>query len=119
MAWDATTANIDLFDRRSPTAPLTDSWNRNTPPGVATGVAGVAGNTQVTVSWTAALSGGSAVTQYVVTASPGGATKTVASSPAVVTGLTAGTAYTFTVVATNALRRGAPSAASAAGTPDT
>ncbi len=72
MAWDATTANIVLFDGRNSTAPLTDTWNRNTPPGVATGVAGVAGNTQVTVSWTAALSGGSAVTQYVVTASPGG-----------------------------------------------
>jgi RHS repeat-associated protein len=119
LAWDATTGNLVLFDGRNSTAPLTDTWNRNTPPGVATGVSGVAGNTQVTVSWTAASSGGSAITQYVVTASPGGATKTVTASPATVTGLTAGTAYTFTVIATNAIGTGVSSAASAAVTPYT
>jgi RHS repeat-associated protein len=119
LAWDATTGNLVLFDGRNSTAPLTDTWNRNTPPGVATGVSGVAGNTQVTVSWTAAPSGGSAITQYVVTASPGGATKTVTASPATVTGLTAGTSYTFTVIATNAIGSGVSSAASAAVTPYT
>src|SRR5258708_21826330 len=72
MAWDATTGNLVLFDGRNSTAPLTDTWNRNTPPGVATGVSGAAGNTQVTVSWTAALSGGSTITQYVGTPSPPG-----------------------------------------------
>jgi RHS repeat-associated protein len=121
LAWDAATSNLVLFDGRNSTAPLTDTWNRNTPPGLATGISGVAGNNQVQVSWTAALNGGSTITQYVITASPGGATATVTGNPAattgLVTGLTNGSPYTFTVLATNALGTGVTSAASPAVTP--
>ncbi|MFC1427945.1 fibronectin type III domain-containing protein [Streptacidiphilus sp. N1-12] len=46
--------------------------------------------------------GGSPITSYTVTASPGGITATGPSCPILVTGLTDGTAYTFTVTATNA-----------------
>lgn len=46
--------------------------------------------------------GGSAITSYTVTSSPGGITATGASCPILVEGLTDGTTYTFTVTATNA-----------------
>jgi hypothetical protein len=46
--------------------------------------------------------GGSALTSYTVTSSPGGISATGSSCPILVTGLTDGTSYTFTVTATNA-----------------
>src|SRR5262249_36198930 len=46
------------------------------------------------------------ITQYSVTVSPGGTTLTTASSPLSFTGLTNGTAYTFTVVAENSVGPG-------------
>ena len=67
------------------------------------GTPAIASATSITVPFTApTANGGSAITGYTVTASPGGRTATGSSSPLTVTGLTAGTAYTFTVVATNA-----------------
>ena len=90
-----------------------------TVPGSPTGVSGVAGNGEVTVSWTApADDGGSAITGYAVTASPGGQTcTTTGATSCVVSGLTNGTAYTFTVVATNEAGNSLPSEASAPVTP--
>lgn len=61
--------------------------------------------------------GGSGITSYTATSSPGGLTGTAASSPVVVGGLTNGTAYTFTVVATNANGSGAASSSSNSITP--
>ena len=49
-----------------------------------------------------ASDGGSAITSYTVTASPGGITATGPYCPILVSGLTDGTTYTFTVTATNA-----------------
>jgi trimeric autotransporter adhesin len=49
-----------------------------------------------------ASNGGSPVVSYTVTSSPGGITATGSSCPVLVTGLTDGTPYTFTVTATNA-----------------
>ena len=92
-----------------------------TTPGTPTGVIATRGDGAATVSWTApSTDGGSVITRYTVTASPGGlhATATTGSS-AVVTGLTNGTAYTFTVHATNAVGDGPESAPSAAVTPAT
>ncbi|HEY5601852.1 MAG TPA: fibronectin type III domain-containing protein, partial [Gammaproteobacteria bacterium] len=60
-----------------------------------------------------------AITGYTVTSSPGGLTGTGASSPITVTGLTNGTAYTFTVTATNSAGTGSASAASNSVTPMT
>jgi hypothetical protein len=60
---------------------------------------------------------GSAVTQYTVTSSPDGRTATGTASPIIVTGLTNGTSYTFTAVATNAQGNSIASAPSAPVTP--
>jgi hypothetical protein len=82
-------------------------------PGSPTSVSAVAGNTQATVSFTAPINdGGSAITGYTVTSSPGGFTASGSSSPIIVTGLTNGISYTFTVVATNSAGNSAPSASS-------
>ncbi len=90
-----------------------------TVPGAPTGVSGVGGNAQVAVGWVAPASdGGSAITRYTVTASPGGATCSWSTGPltCTVSSLTNGTPYTFTVKATNALGTSAASAPSAATT---
>lgn len=61
--------------------------------------------------------GGSAITGYTATSSPGGFTGTSTGGPIIVAGLTNGVAYTFTVTATNAFGTSAASAASGAVTP--
>jgi uncharacterized protein (TIGR02145 family) len=89
-------------------------------PGVPTGVTAIAGNTQATVTFTAPVSnGGSVITGYTVTSSPGSITGTGLVSPITVTGLTNGTAYTFTVTATNAIGNSIASYASNQVTPAT
>ena len=89
-----------------------------TVPGASTGVTASAGNAQATVTFTAPVSnGGSAITGYTVTSVPGGLTATGTASPITVSGLTNGTAYTFTVTATNAIGNSAASSASNSVTP--
>jgi hypothetical protein len=85
--------------------------------GAPMGVSATAGDRQATVSFTAPANNGSAITSYTVTASPGGATASGSGSPITVTGLTNGTAYTFTVTAINGLGTGAASSASNTVTP--
>ena len=78
--------------------------------------AATAGNATATVAYTANATGGAAVSTYTATSSPGGLTGTGA-SPITVSGLTNGTAYTFTVTATNANGTSAASSASSSVTP--
>src|SRR5262249_12117322 len=66
-----------------------------------------------------ASDGGAAITSYTVTSSPDGKTATGPGSPLVVTGLTNGTSYTFTVVAHNVAGDSVPSAVSNAVVPGT
>ena len=84
-------------------------------------VSGVSG--QASISFTAPVfNGNSAITSYTATSSPGGITATVsqaASGTIIINGLTNGTAYTFTVRATNSIGQSAESASSNAVTPYT
>ncbi len=82
----------------------------------------IRGNGSATVAYTAPNNGGSAITQYTATSSPGGKTGTLSTSgngTITVSGLSNGTAYTFTVKATNAVGTGSSSSASNSVTPAT
>jgi len=80
------------------------------------GTATATGSTTATVSYTApAFDGGSPITSYTATSSPGGITGTISqagSGTITVSGLSAGTTYTFTVTATNIIGTSNPSSAS-------
>ena len=83
----------------------------STVPGAPTNVVATTGNTTASVAFTAPTNnGGSVITGYTVTSNPGNITATGATSPINVTGLMNGTAYTFTVVATNAVGNSVASA---------
>jgi serine protease len=90
-----------------------------TVPGGPSGVVGRSGDRSVLVSWSApASTGGSPITGYRVTASPGGKTCTTTGARSCrVSGLVNGRAYRFTVRAANSSGWGPASAASKAVTP--
>lgn len=77
----------------------------------------VAHDGSAAVSFSAPFANGAAISSYTVVASPGGATASGSGSPITVSGLSNGTAYTFTVAATNSVGTGGSSAASNAVTP--
>ena len=73
------------------------------------GVRVVAGQGSVTVSWQPPSdNGGSKVTKYVVTATPGARSCSTSGSSCRVTGLSGGKIYTFSVVARNGVGAGEP-----------
>jgi hypothetical protein len=134
VAGDATTATVTgltngtgyTFTVKATNAigqsPASEPSNTVTPatvPGRPAAPSAVGGDKSAQVSWTPVSGNGSAVTGYTVTSTPGGFTETVAgdATTATVTGLTNGTAYTFTVKATNAIGQSLASLPSSAVTP--
>lgn len=91
-----------------------------TAPPAPTGVTATAGPGRARVSWTAPTAdGGSPVTSYSVTSTPGGATAVLGGDArsATLSGLANGTPYRFVVTAVNAVGSSPASAASAPVTP--
>jgi len=78
-----------------------------------------AGYQSASVTFTAQGTGGSPITSFIVTSSPGGLTGSGSASPVTVAGLTNGVPYTFTVQAVNAIGTSPASAASNSVTPNT
>lgn len=100
--WHTDTATVNVADK----------------PGTPENVTAIPGDGEATVNFTApADNGGSPITNYTVTAQPGGITASGTGSPIKVTGLDNGTAYTFTVVATNRAGDSLSSMSSASVTP--
>lgn len=88
-------------------------------PGVPTTVIATPGSNSATVEFTAPVdNGGSTIIDYTVISNPGGFTTTGSASPIIITGLSNGTEYTFTVIARNAAGSSSASVASAAVTPN-
>jgi hypothetical protein len=102
-ASNASTASAGVTATTVPQAPTIDST--------------VAASAQARIFFTANNTGGSAITSFTATSSPGNFTATGSSSPLTVTGLTNGTSYTFTVTATNANGTSLASSASSSTTP--
>jgi hypothetical protein len=79
----------------------------------------VLGNASATITFsTPASDGGSPITGYLITSTPGSVTVPCGSSPCVINGLTNGTSYTFTIHAINAVGAGPDSLASTAIIPE-
>ena len=117
-----TVTAINAAGTSAASAPSNSVRPRTIPGAPTIGIA-TAGGGQATITYTAPASiGGAVITSYTATSSPGGFTGTLYQSfsgTITVTGLTAGTAYTFTVTATNAAGTSAASAPSNAVTPYT
>jgi hypothetical protein len=97
-----------------PASAATDPVTPLDVPSRPTGVAGTVGVGTIQASWTAPGDlGGGTFSGYVATASPGGLSCSTMSTTCQIEGLTNGTAYTITVVASSSVGPGLPSDPSA------
>ena len=91
----AASSSVDVLAASVPSAPLS--------------VSGSTGDESVVVTWSSDDDGGSLVTSYTATASPGGQECSTASTSCTIDGLTNGTTYSVSVTASNAVGTGAAS----------
>lgn len=78
-------------------------------PDAPTSVSAVAQTEQATISFSPPINdGGSSIISYTVTSSPGNISITTSSSPIIFSGLTPGSSYSFTVIATNEVGNSLP-----------
>ncbi len=118
LSYDFRVKAVNAFGTSAASSTATKTPGAPTVPDAPTIGTAVPGNTNTLVAFTPpADNGGSAITLYTVTSSPGNITATGSESPITVTGLTNGVEYTFTVVATNSIGNSAASSASNAVTP--
>ncbi len=116
-SWEACNYSVDVLFAPSGGSPTTV-------PSAPTGVTASPAGGEALVSWSApSNTGGSAITGYTVTPHLGSTAETpvqesASSTSATITGLSNGSAYTFTVTATNGIGTGAASSASTAVTPE-
>jgi hypothetical protein len=97
----------------SATSTASNSVIPSIPPNTPTNIYAVAGNTNAAISWSAPTSnGGTSVTSYTITSTPGNITKTTSLTYGIISGLTNGISYTFTVYATNSGGNGTASVSS-------
>jgi uncharacterized repeat protein (TIGR01451 family) len=120
-SWTYTVAAVNAYGT-SVASPASTAVLPYQLPGAPTVTSLSARNSAVLMTWTAPSSGGSAITAYVVTPYVGTVAQPTqtfgAGTTQTVTGLTPGTAYTFTVAARNAAGTGPASARTAAVTPN-
>ncbi len=120
-----TVATVNAAGTGTPSFPASNAVTPRpspVPPGPPTGIEAVPGNGQATVSWSPSVdTGGAPVTAFVVTATPGGTQTTVGPSATsgVVSALTNGVTYTFTVAQQNRIGVGTQSQPSAPTVPAT
>jgi hypothetical protein len=100
--YTATAYAVNGDGMSAPSAPRTVTPTAMVP-SAPRGVSAVAFGRHVRVMWSAALPQSNPVTSYTVTAAPGGDTCTTNTTSCVISDLQPGTAYTFTVTATNAV----------------
>ena len=114
----STNYNFEVTATNSTGTSLASSMSNNvlvlSSPNAPTNVSATKGeDSKSTVTFTAPTNnGGSAITGYTITSNPGGISATGSSSPIVITGLSNGTIYTFTVKASNTIGQGATSISS-------
>ncbi|MBK8078783.1 MAG: fibronectin type III domain-containing protein [Kineosporiaceae bacterium] len=106
---------VTTSQRRQVDEYLARKWSQAIAPGAPTALVSATGSGQIDLTWSPPTwDGGSAVTSYTATASPGGNSCTTATTGCTITGLTGGTTYTVTVTATNAIGTGSAATTTAA-----